>query len=177
MTGTKRKVVKIREVLLKVLEPRWKFHQVVAYIIKTYWRWSWIRMWAAARDETGGRHYYCCWRVSGNLLHQYTNRLATSCYFTFANVSSRSMLCCCCLFIFLSFWCAFFLWIKSLQALTSSTTPLSSEHNRQRALRVHFLTKVWSCHNTFITNPIATKFLFLNALCLMSTPQSETTVF
>ncbi len=38
---------------------------------------------------------------------------------------------------------------------------------RKRALRVHFMTKVWSCHNTFITNPVTTKFLFLNALCLL----------
>ena len=42
------------------------------------------------------------------------------------------------------------------------------KYNRQRALRVHFITKVWSCHNTLITNPITTKFLFLNALCLMT---------
>ena len=35
-------------------------------------------------------------------------------------------------------------------------------------LRIHFMTKVWSCHNTFITNRITTKVLFLNALCLIS---------
>ena len=40
--------------------------------------------------------------------------------------------------------------------------------NRQRALRVHFITKIWSCHNTFITNSITTKFLYLNALRLMT---------
>ncbi len=41
---------------------------------------------------------------------------------------------------------------------------------RQRGLtwlRVHIMTKVWSCHNAFNTNPITTKFLFLNVVCLV----------
>ena len=45
---------------------------------------------------------------------------------------------------------------------------------RQRALRVHFMTKVWSCTTLSLQNRITTRFLLLNALCTCLLLQSRT---